>query len=82
MIADSLQGRLDPAHQLTDTALEVFIAGPARRPVGRLHVLQPAQVANGSVDLLGEVAKSKVTGEEERYSHTDLGDFEANVDGA
>ena len=33
-------------------------------------------------ELLNEVAKSKITGEEERYSHTDLVDFEANVDGA
>ncbi|HEY7207161.1 MAG TPA: iron uptake system protein EfeO [Gaiellaceae bacterium] len=44
--------------------------------------LEPAQIANGSVELLGEVSKSKITGEEERYSHTDLVDFEANVDGA
>jgi iron uptake system component EfeO len=43
---------------------------------------QPAQIANGCVELLDEVAKSKVTGEEDRYSHTDLFDFEANVDGA
>jgi iron uptake system component EfeO len=43
--------------------------------------LQGAQVANGAVDLLGEVANSKITGEEDRYSHTDLSDFEANVDG-
>ena len=43
---------------------------------------QPAQIANGAVELLDEVAKSKVTGEEDRYSHTDLYDFEANVDGA
>ena len=43
---------------------------------------QPAQIANGCVELLDEVAKSKVTGEEERYSHTDLYDFEANVLGA
>ena len=35
--------------------------------------LEPAQVANGSVELLGE---------EERYSHIDLVDFEANVEGA
>ena len=47
------------------------------------HVrLEPAQIANGSVELLGEVSKSKITGEEERYSHTDLDDFEANVDGS
>jgi iron uptake system component EfeO len=47
------------------------------------HVqLEPAAIANGSVELLGEVSKSKITGEEERYSHTDLVDFEANVQGA
>jgi len=44
--------------------------------------LDPAQIANGAVELLGEVSKSKITGEEERYSHTDLVDFEANVQGA
>jgi iron uptake system component EfeO len=43
---------------------------------------QPAQLANGSVELLDEVAKSKITGEEDRYSHTDLSDFVANVAGA
>jgi iron uptake system component EfeO len=41
-----------------------------------------AEIAQGSVDLLGEVSASKITGEEERYSHTDLWDFEANVQGA
>jgi iron uptake system component EfeO len=41
-----------------------------------------AEIAKGSVDLLGEVSASKITGEEERYSHTDLWDFEANVEGA
>ncbi len=44
--------------------------------------LEPAQIANGAVELLGEVSKSKITGEEERYSHIDLVDFAANVDGA
>jgi iron uptake system component EfeO len=44
--------------------------------------LQPAVIANGAVELLNEVSKSKITGEEERYSHTDLVDFEANVQGA
>jgi FTR1 family protein len=44
--------------------------------------LEPAQVANGAVELLGEVSKSKITGEEDRYSHTDLADFKANVEGA
>jgi iron uptake system component EfeO len=40
------------------------------------------QVTNGAKELLDEVAKGKVAGEEERYSHTDLWDFQANVDGA
>jgi iron uptake system component EfeO len=46
------------------------------------ETFQPAQLANGAVELLDEVAKSKVTGEEEAWSHTDLYDFQANVDGA
>jgi iron uptake system component EfeO len=41
-----------------------------------------SQVSNGAKELLDEVATGKVTGEEERYSHTDLWDFEANVYGA
>ena len=40
------------------------------------------QIANGSRGLLDEVATGKVTGEEEYWSHTDLWDFQANVDGA
>ncbi len=44
--------------------------------------LEPAQIANGSVELLNEVGKSKITGEEDRYSHTDLYDLKANVDGS
>lgn len=40
------------------------------------------QIANGSQGLLEEVATGKVTGEEEAWSHTDLWDFQANVDGA
>ncbi|MDT3438701.1 MULTISPECIES: iron uptake system protein EfeO [unclassified Pseudofrankia] len=44
--------------------------------------LTPSQLGNGAAELLNEVATSKVTGEEERYSHTDLIDFAANVEGA
>lgn len=44
--------------------------------------LQAVQIANGANELLGEVSASKITGEEERYSHTDLVDFEANVEGS
>jgi hypothetical protein len=34
--------------------------------------LQGVQIANGANELLGEVSASKITGEEERYSHIDL----------
>jgi iron uptake system component EfeO len=44
--------------------------------------LAPAQIADGANALLGEVSASKITGEEERYSHIDLVDFEANVEGS
>ncbi len=44
--------------------------------------LQAVQIANGANELLGEVSASKITGEEERYSHIDLVDFQANVEGA
>jgi len=40
------------------------------------------QLGNGAKELLDEVATGKVTGEEEAWSHTDLWDFQANVDGA
>ena len=40
------------------------------------------QIGNGAKSLLDEVATGKVTGEEEAWSHTDLYDFQANVDGA
>ncbi|REJ14822.1 MAG: EfeM/EfeO family lipoprotein [Caldibacillus debilis] len=42
----------------------------------------PDLLITGAVDLLNEVSTSKVTGEEDRYSHTDLYDFVANVQGA
>ncbi len=42
----------------------------------------PDQLSNGAKELLDEVATGKVTGEEEIWSHTDLWDFQANVDGA
>jgi FTR1 family protein len=43
---------------------------------------QPEELANGANGLLDEVSSSKITGEEDRYSHTDLSDFQANVEGS
>jgi FTR1 family protein len=40
------------------------------------------ELANGAQELLDEVAASKITGEEERYSHIDLLDVAKNVEGA
>ena len=42
----------------------------------------PDKLANGAKELLDEVATGKVTGEEEIWSHTDLWDFQANLEGA
>ena len=42
----------------------------------------PDLMVTGAVDLLNEVATQKITGEEEVYSHTDLYDFKANIEGA
>ena len=44
--------------------------------------LTPLELANGSKELLDEVATGKITGEEDRYSHTDLWDFQANLEGS
>lgn len=42
----------------------------------------PEKVVGGAAALLEEVAATKITGEEDRYSHTDLYDFQGNIDGA
>ncbi|MEU1176407.1 iron uptake system protein EfeO [Streptomyces sp. NPDC005820] len=52
-----------------------------QKRVGKAEIT-PTSMANGAKELLDEVATGKVTGEEDRYSHTDLADFKANVEGA
>ncbi|WP_024559457.1 iron uptake system protein EfeO [Franconibacter pulveris 1160] len=42
----------------------------------------PGKVVGGAAGLIEEVAASKISGEEDRYSHTDLWDFQANVEGS
>lgn len=44
--------------------------------------LAATQLLNGSVQLLNEIVNVKITGEEDRYSHTDLSDFQGNLVGA
>ncbi|MCJ1714209.1 iron uptake system protein EfeO [Curtobacterium sp. VKM Ac-2922] len=43
---------------------------------------QPEDLANGAAGLLEEVQSNKISGEEEAYSHIDLVDLAANVEGA
>ncbi|WP_377271705.1 iron uptake system protein EfeO [Peterkaempfera sp. SMS 1(5)a] len=52
-----------------------------QKRVGKADITATS-MANGAKELLDEVATGKVTGEEDRYSHTDLSDFQANVEGA
>jgi iron uptake system component EfeO len=63
------------ADQLLADVKQLVAKAQAEKP-------SPLQLANGAKELLDEVASSKITGEEERYSHTDLWDFNANVDGS
>ena len=44
--------------------------------------ITPKAFVGGTAELIEEVASKKIAGEEDRYSRTDLWDFQANVDGA
>ncbi|MBF6353061.1 cupredoxin domain-containing protein [Nocardia higoensis] len=46
------------------------------------YQVDPLTVAGGAQTLLDEIARTKITGEEDIFSHTDLYDFQANVDGS
>jgi iron uptake system component EfeO len=52
------------------------------RTLVRKAQYNPLEMASGATDLINEAATSKISGEEERYSNTDLPVFEANVAGA
>jgi iron uptake system component EfeO len=54
----------------------------ARRVRAEDFRIDAFQIGNGAKELLDEVVAGKITGEEEIWSHTDLWDFQANVDGA
>lgn len=44
--------------------------------------IDPTRIAGGAQGLLDEIAVSKITGEEDIFSHTDLWDFNANIEGS
>ncbi|MDR3664865.1 MAG: peptidase M75 family protein, partial [Mycobacterium sp.] len=45
-------------------------------------IVDSTKIAGGAQSLLDEIGKSKITGEEDIFSHTDLWDFQANVEGS
>jgi iron uptake system component EfeO len=52
-----------------------------RTELGGMEI-PPAALAVGSAELIEEVSTGKITGEEDRYSGTDLWDFAASAEGA
>jgi iron uptake system component EfeO len=50
--------------------------------VEAMEEIPPAALVVGASELIEEVSTGKITGEEDRYSHTDLWDFAANVEGS
>ncbi|PIC82586.1 iron uptake system protein EfeO [Sporosarcina sp. P1] len=74
-VENTTEGYADVADQLLKDAKEL------RARVETVEV-SPDLMITGAVDLLNEVSTSKITGEEEIYSHTDLYDFKANIEGA
>ncbi len=63
------------ATQLNDNVLDL------QKRISEL-AFPPGKVVGGAAALIEEVAATKISGEEERYSRTDLWDFQANIDGA
>jgi iron uptake system component EfeO len=72
---NSVKGMEHYADQLNSDVLEL------QKRIDEL-AFPPSKVVGGAAGLIEEVAASKISGEEDRYSHTDLWDFQANIDGA
>ena len=76
LFADAVTQGLGPmADKLMADATEL------RRRVAGLSI-SPKAMVGGAASLIEEVAAKKISGEEDRYSRTDLWDFQANVEGA
>ena len=76
LFADKSTADLAPfADQLMKDTLEL------QKRVADLKIT-PKAFVGGTAELIEEVASKKIAGEEDRYSRTDLWDFQANVDGA
>jgi iron uptake system component EfeO len=78
---DLWQGNaITPATKALSTEL-VGNVGKLKNIVASLQY-KPEDLANGASDLIEEVQNTKITGEEEAFSHIDLVDFSGNVEGA
>lgn len=75
--------RQDVADGLNETTQQLydFVYGTVDG-AGEPFELTLQDVVNGASSLMNEVASSKIVGEEDTFSHTDLDDFQANLDGA
>ncbi|MDV6302217.1 MULTISPECIES: iron uptake system protein EfeO [Rhodococcus] len=73
---------LQPDTNAMADQLEADITELADKIKAEDFTIDPIQVAGGAQGLLDEVAKTKISGEEDFFSHTDLWDFQANVDGS
>lgn len=73
-------GAITPATKAFSTEL----VGNVGKLNGIVATLQykPEDLANGASDLIEEIQNTKITGEEEAFSHIDLVDFSGNVEGA
>jgi iron uptake system component EfeO len=74
-VENTTKGYEETANQLLNDTKEL------RAKVETVEVT-PELMITGAIDLLNEVSTSKITGEEEIFSHTDLYDFKANIEGA
>jgi iron uptake system component EfeO len=76
LFADKSLAGLDPtADKLMTDVLDL------QKRIATLTIA-PKPMVGGAADLIEEVASKKISGEEDRYSRTDLWDFQANLDGA
>lgn len=73
-------GAITPATKALSTELVSNVA-KLNTTVATLQY-KPEDLANGASDLIEEVQNTKITGEEEAFSHIDLVDFSGNVEGA
>jgi iron uptake system component EfeO len=72
---NSTKGMKPIAQKLMKDSLEL------QKQIAALNI-EPKNMVGGAAALIEEVVATKISGEEERYSRTDLWDFSANVEGS